>query len=63
MAKRSLGELNDDQRRVLQVWAEHMGVGERQMVNMLNSVDNHKPVSPWTNLDSMARVIHDCPDC
>jgi hypothetical protein len=63
MAKRSLGELNDDQRRVLIVWAEHMGVGERQMVNMLNSVDNVKPVSPWTNLDSMARVVHDCPDC
>lgn len=63
MAKRSLGELNDSQREVLTVWAEHMGVSERHMVNMLNSVDNHKPVSPWTDLDSLARMVHDCPDC
>ena len=63
MAKRSLGELNNDQRRVLQVWAETMAVCETEMVNMLNSVDNHKPVSPWTDLDTLARMVHDCPDC
>jgi hypothetical protein len=45
------------------VWAETMAVCETEMVNMLNSVDNHKPVSPWMHLDSLARMVHDCPDC
>ena len=63
MAKRSLGDLNGDQRRVLQDWAAHMGVGQAQMINLLNKLDDHKPISPWQNLDRMAKTVHDCPDC
>jgi 3-oxoacyl-[acyl-carrier-protein] synthase III len=63
MAKRSLGELNDSQRKVLNVWAHQMAVSEDQMVNILNNVDNHRAASPWDNLDEAATVVHDCPDC
>jgi hypothetical protein len=63
MAKRSVGELNDPQRKVLNMWAQHMGVSERHMVNWLNNMDNRKDDSPWDNLDTVAGLIHDCPDC
>jgi hypothetical protein len=63
MAKRSLGELNDSQRKVLNVWAEHMGVSERHMVNWLNNMDNRKDDSSWDSLDKAASAVHDCPDC
>jgi hypothetical protein len=62
MAKRSLGDLNDSQKMVLRDWAHHMGVGDAQMVNMLNSLDNLKADSPWNNLDIVARVVNDCDD-
>jgi hypothetical protein len=63
MAKRSLGELNEPQRKVLNVWAQHMGVSEGHMVNWLNNMDNRKDDSPWGDLDKAASAVHDCPDC
>jgi hypothetical protein len=63
MAKRSLGELGHMQRLVLQQWANHMGVTERHMVNLLNSLDNMKDDSPWNNLDKVASVVQDCDEC
>jgi hypothetical protein len=62
MAKRSLGDLNQAQRLVLQQWANHMGVGEPHMVNMLNSLDGSNMRSVWKDLDKVAKVFEEC-DC
>jgi hypothetical protein len=63
MVKRSLGELNDSQRKVLNVLAHKAGVGQDKMVNLLNNVDDSATTSPWHKLDEVATVVHNCPDC
>jgi hypothetical protein len=63
MVKRSLGELNDSQRKVLNVLSHKVGVAPDKMVNILNTVDDSATASPWDKLDEVATVVHACPDC
>jgi hypothetical protein len=65
MAKRSIGDLSEAQRLVLQQWADHMGVGEPDMVNMLNSLHANNMRSVWKDLDRVAKIFKacDCNDC